>query len=520
MKKLTALLLAAILCLSAAVVPVYAAGASPFADVPASSWTYRSVIRAYNEGVMEGAAYDPQTGERRFLPGWDITMREWTVLLARAFYQDEVAGRVELTWYNRQQEVLEERGIYDGVDPVKFTKAVTRYEMAVMIANIMRDLGVTMPDEDQLRAVSSQVSDLDRIPVRYREAVLTNYCLGIVEGGDGSRGFAGNDHLKREQAAAVYCRMADIVRPPQSEAERKLAEMTLDEKVGQLFVVTPESLWEAQSDGADRTGYSQTALTDQMRAGLARYPVGGIILFAANLSTPDPQKAYDAYLTIGSYLADYGFNLDFAPVADVNTNPKNVVIGSRAFGSNPALAAKMVPAALDGLHAAGVMGTVKHFPGHGDTVGDTHTGYVSVTKTWEELKNCELIPFAAALDRTDMVMAAHITLPNVTDDGLPASLSERMIREKLRGELGYDGVVITDALGMGAIAQNYTPAESAVLAIRAGVDLLLMPQDLKEAFDAVRAGYARTAPAPSRPRRGTGPSPWSGWTRACCASCP
>lgn len=171
----------------------------------------------------------------------------------------------------------------------------------------------------------------------------------------------------------------------------------------------------------------------------------------------------------------------------MNTNPGNTVIGDRAFGSDPALAAEMVPAALDGLHAAGVMGCVKHFPGHGDTTGDTHAGYVSVSKTWDELLGCELIPFAAALDRTDMVMAAHITAPNVTDDGLPASLSRQMIRGKLRDELGYGGVVVTDSLSMGAVTDSYGSGEAALLALEAGADVLLLPRDPVEAFQAVLA---------------------------------
>ena len=111
---------------------------------------------------------------------------------------------------------------------------------------------------------------------------------------------------------------------------------------------------------------------------------------------------------------------------------------------------------------------------------------MSLAKTWEELLDCELIPFAAALDRTDLVMVSHITLPNVTDDGLPASLSPQLLTDRLRGELGYDGVVVTDSLSMKAVTQNWSAGEAAVLALRAGADLLLMPEDLPEAFSAVK----------------------------------
>ena len=347
------------------------------------------------------------------------------------------------------------------------------------------------------------------------------------------------------ETAAPEPTMEPTPEPTPTLAERTLAEMTLEQKIGQLFIVRPEHLWTAQFTGpvSDWTGYSLTSLTDEMRQGLADFPVGGVALFEDNLydppsltkligdlqqasgiplfiavdeeggpvarlgnaggfdvpqvgpmgdvgSTGESQNAYDAGLTIGTYLAGYGFNLDFAPVADVNTNPDNVVIGSRAFGSDPDLVAEMVPAALDGLHAAGIMGCVKHFPGHGDTSADTHDGYVSVQKDWEQMKQCELVPFIAALDKTDMVMAAHITAPNVTSDGLPASLSRQMIQQRLRQELGYEGVVITDAMEMGAVAAGYSSAEAAVLAIQAGVDILLMPANPLEAFDGVRAAVA------------------------------
>lgn len=110
---------------------------------------------------------------------------------------------------------------------------------------------------------------------------------------------------------------------------------------------------------------------------------------------------------------------------------------------------------------------------------------MSIEKTWDELKVCELIPFTASLPKTDMVMVSHITAVNVTNDNLPSSMSEMMITEKLRNELGYDGVVITDAMAMGAVADNYTSAEAAVTAVKAGVDIVLMPQNLDEAFNGV-----------------------------------
>ena len=164
---------------------------------------------------------------------------------------------------------------------------------------------------------------------------------------------------------------------------------------------------------------------------------------------------------------------------------QRAVAGGRAFSSDPEEASVMVGEFIDGLHENGVLSCIKHFPGHGDTTNDTHSGYVAVYKTWEELHDAELIPFKNNIGKTDLVMVAHITLSNITTDGLPASLSHELITEKLRGELGFDGLVVTDALAMGAIAQNYSASETALLAFKAGSDLLLIPGNLPEAYAAV-----------------------------------
>lgn len=318
-------------------------------------------------------------------------------------------------------------------------------------------------------------------------------------------------------------------------AKDVLGKMSLREKVGQLFIVRPEAL--AENSNAE-TAPATDRVDDAVISRLEEYPVGGVVLFSRNITgaeqlpefisglqknskyplfiavdeeggsiarvansgyydvasyksmedigkSGDASKAEEVGRQIGMYLKKLGFNLDFAPVADINTNPQNIVIGDRSYGSDPSLVAEMVSAQLDGMHDSGIMGTLKHFPGHGDTKDDTHSGYVSIEKTWDELKVCELIPFTASLPKTDMVMVSHITAVNVTNDNLPSSMSEMMITEKLRNELGYDGVVITDAMAMCAVADNYTSAEAAVTAVKAGVDIVLMPQNLDEAFNGV-----------------------------------
>lgn len=314
-----------------------------------------------------------------------------------------------------------------------------------------------------------------------------------------------------------------------------LGKMSLREKVGQLFIVRPEAL--AENSNAE-TAPATDRVDDAVISRIEEYPVGGIALFSRNITSAeqlpmfisdlqssskyplfiavdeeggrvariansdffnvasyksmedigksgDASKAEEVGRQIGSYLKELGFNLDFAPVADTNTNPQNIVIGDRSYGSDPALVARMVSAQLDGMHDSGIMGTLKHFPGHGDTKDDTHSGYVSIEKTWDELKECELVPFITALPKADMVMVSHITAVNVTSDKLPTSMSETMITGKLRNELGYDGVIITDAMAMGAVADNSTSAEAAVTAVKAGVDIVLMPQNLDEAFNGV-----------------------------------
>jgi beta-N-acetylhexosaminidase len=332
-----------------------------------------------------------------------------------------------------------------------------------------------------------------------------------------------------------------VLPEPISAAEELLNSMTLEEKIGQLFIIRPESLKPdlTPQQVHNPNKYAVTSLDAQMAEKLKNYHVGGIALFGKNIVSPeqltalistmqqnskiplfistdeeggsvsrvanaqnfdvpqhsnmqdigatgDSREAKKVGVTIGAYLKQYGFNLDFAPVADVNTNPENIVIGSRSFGSDPNLVADMVAAEIWGLHESGVMSCVKHYPGHGDTEGDTHEGFVSITKTWEELKDCELIPFIKAIALpTDMVMISHITAPNITSDKLPASLSYEMVQEKLRGELGFTGVIITDAMEMGAISNEYSSADSAVRAISAGIDIILMPGNFTDAYNGV-----------------------------------
>ena len=328
----------------------------------------------------------------------------------------------------------------------------------------------------------------------------------------------------------------DPVTPPTDEVEAQLQRMTLREKVGQLFYVRPECLdttihfnQPSSVDGStdDIRAIKLQAVNETMRGVNEKYPVGGVILYAHNIedeaqlkafiaqiralggspllcideeggrvarianngnfavekfesmaaigATGDAQNAYHCGNTIGTYLRRYGFDIDFAPVADVNTNPENIVIGARAFSDNPEVAAPMVVSYLQELKDAGVTGCIKHFPGHGDTKADTHFGYAQSLKTWDEM-----LSWGAQL-----IMTAHIVTPNVTGSDIPATMSSIILQDKLRGELGYRNIIITDAMEMGAITQQYTNAEAAVGTLLAGADIVLGPQNFVDAFDAV-----------------------------------
>lgn len=308
-----------------------------------------------------------------------------------------------------------------------------------------------------------------------------------------------------------------------------IENMTIEEKIGQLLMCD----FRTNADGTGMTELSETAAED-----IVNYHLGGVILFAENLDTEEQTKTLISDIkalsdlpmfigvdeegglvsrlnksniphevigeaasfgtveeagrvgtVIGETLYDLGFNVDFAPVADVNTNPENTVIGTRAFSSDPQIAAKMVGAFVASIEETGVYGCVKHFPGHGDTAGDSHDGSVYVNHDLERLETVEFLPFIEGIEKgVEFVMVGHIQTPNATSDGLPATLSKESV-DLLRNNLGYDGIVITDAMNMQAIAQYYGAGEACVMSILAGVDIVLMPADYKEAYESLMTAY-------------------------------
>ncbi|GAB4000749.1 hypothetical protein GCM10029992_33780 [Glycomyces albus] len=204
-------------------------------------------------------------------------------------------------------------------------------------------------------------------------------------------------------------------------------------------------------------------------------------------ATHDPGAAYDAAVISGDELRAMGINQNFAPVADVNVNPDNPVIGVRSFSSDPGLASDMVSSQVEGYQSdEDLASTVKHFPGHGDTDTDSHVGLPLITHTYEEWQQLDAPPFRAAIESgVDTIMSAHIQFPALDDSLKPATLSEPILTGLLRDELGYDGVVVTDSLGMEGVRTEYGDDRVPVMALQAGADLLLMPPDLDLAYNAV-----------------------------------
>ncbi|MFC7495963.1 MULTISPECIES: glycoside hydrolase family 3 protein [unclassified Nocardioides] len=208
----------------------------------------------------------------------------------------------------------------------------------------------------------------------------------------------------------------------------------------------------------------------------------GNMALGAGRSTADARRSAEV---IGTELAAVGLTQDYAPVADVNVNPNNPVIGIRSIGSDPALVSDLVAAQVRGYRAGGLSSVAKHFPGHGDTGVDSHFGLPEVTHTREQMDEIDLPPFRAAIAAgVDTIMTAHVVLPAI-DPGVPATMSEKILTGLLRDELGFDGLIVTDALDMQGATSTYPPDVAPVEAFLAGADQLLVPPQMDTAYGAV-----------------------------------
>ena len=315
-----------------------------------------------------------------------------------------------------------------------------------------------------------------------------------------------------------------------SLVDETLAGMTLHEKVCQMMFVTPEEL--TGEDGVTVAG-------DATRQALENYPVGGIVYFAKNLESQDQVKemidnsqkyssiglfvatdeeggvvnrlmdtvgttyigsmyyykddgdetAYENAYTIANDMSALGFNLDFAPVADVWSNPDNTVIGERAYSDDYAQAAELVGNAVKGFNDGGVMCTMKHFPGHGDTAEDSHYSSAYVHRTREEIMADEMQPFRSGIEAgAEFVMVGHLIVPDI--DEVPATLSYKIATGILRDELKFEGVAITDSFEMESIADNYSVDDAVVMSVKAGMDMILQPKDMASAVNSIEQAVA------------------------------
>ena len=388
------------------------------------------------------------------------------------------------------------------------------------------------------------------LATRRQVAAAAASCLGLALAGCATEGAPAaepptvSDRTEAEKGSAP----ATAAEPDEApgvvrddEVGALLATLSLEQKVWQLFVVRPE----------DVTGVGvQTAAGETTRKALLDRPVAGICYFAQNLvdadqtrsmlsntlsygeeasglplflcvdeeggtvsrvggnpgfgvdnvgdmcdvgATGDTDEAYEVARHIATYLDHLGFNVDFAPVADIANNPDSDTMRLRSFGSSADVVAPMVEAQVRGFAEGGVLCAAKHFPGIGGAVGDSHSTKIYSQKTLDEIRDEELRPFEAAIEAdVPFVMVGHLSMPEVTGDDDPASISGEIVTDLLRKELGYEGIIITDSMAMGAATDSLPTERLGVEAVRAGVDIVLMPADLDAAhqgiLDAVKAG--------------------------------
>ncbi len=313
-----------------------------------------------------------------------------------------------------------------------------------------------------------------------------------------------------------------------------MENMTVEEKAGQLFIVNLELL-----DQKNGNYYEWRRFTKRMKKSLDKYHIGGVILFSRNIAgrkqteklvtrlqenssiplfisvdeeggdvariannkkmgttvfqtmeeigkTKDASYVYNMGETIGSEISSLGFNVDFAPVADVKTSELNLEIGTRSFGGEPDKVAEFTSAFVKGIQKQNVSATLKHFPGQGSSSGDTHIESVNIDSSIASLRKNDFVPFEAGIAAgADFVMVSHISVSKVTETAQPASMSSLVMDTILRDELGFQGVIITDAMDMASITDNYTSAEAAYGAVSGGADIVLMPLDLEMAYNEI-----------------------------------
>lgn len=341
-------------------------------------------------------------------------------------------------------------------------------------------------------------------------------------------GCSNKQFSKTSSADELYMEKNNKVDEPIKDRDtikEKLDNMTLEEKIGQLIIA----------------GFNGISLDDDTKSLIKDDKIGGVILFSENVervsqlvnltnsiksentnnkipmfisvdeeggsvsrmpkelrkfpsnkvigARNDEKLSYNIGKIIGEELNSFGFNMNYAPVLDINSNPNNPVIGNRSFGDNSEIVSKLGIQTMKGLMESNIISVVKHFPGHGDTSVDSHISLPVVQSDLERLNNFEFIPFKKAIENgVDAIMVSHILLPKI-DRNNPATLSRIIVSDILRGDLGFNGVVITDDMTMGAIVKNYSIENAAIKSINAGTDIIMVCHqynNIKSTIEAIK----------------------------------
>lgn len=514
-----------------------------FDDLKKVKWAEADIYYLADRGTVAGYT------NGSFAPLHPVTRAQAAAYLVRELYPaaEELTGGSSYTdvsenhYFYKEIEAATRLGLTGGFPDGSFRpdSPVSRAETAVML---MRAYTIKAAG-DKLEQTDTALTD---ITAHWAEGPIRILASGSLIGGYPDRTFRPDRQVNRAEFASLLTR---VIRSEREKAikkhdwDRLLELMSLPEKAGQMLM--PDiRMWE---------GKRTTAVNDGVRKLIQQQHAGGLILFEKNIDsdsqltafTDQLQRtrgdiplflgidqeggvvrripggtnlpgnmalgaarstslAFDAGKLTGEELRVLGLNVNFAPVIDINVNADNPIIGIRSFGSDPKLVTELGLSFMKGLKQAGVVAAVKHFPGHGDTSVDSHLGLPVLPHDMERLKEVELKPFSAAIaEGARMIMTAHVAFPAVEPaevrskkDGsmvpLPATLSQKVLTGLLREELGYEGVLISDAFTMNAIAGHFGEEEAIRLAVGAGVDIVLMPQNAERAHkaivEAVRSG--------------------------------
>ncbi|KPN94702.1 beta-N-acetylhexosaminidase [Lysinibacillus sp. ZYM-1] len=431
------------------------------------------------------------------------------------FIAGEVDSRsVHQQWGDPQEVVESANGQYEDFLQQEVTigfQGTKAFDIRSFKANVRKihlaDIKNIMGEPDQVRYYQDPTTDQIILVYQVNSTYQLKWILPKP---------SDNDANPTVHHISVYTELTD-------EITEMISQMTLDEKLGQMMFA----------------GVSGTSLQQETTSLIRDYKVGGLILYANNLETPQQtvslmndlmaanvtnrlplfmgtdqeggkvvrlpgplknfptnqkigdinqaQFSFEIGQLLGEQLKAFGFNLDFAPVMDVNSNPNNPIIGDRSFSSNTDIVSQLGIQTMKGLESQQVIPVIKHFPGHGDTSVDSHLELPKVSKSLDDLKQLELIPFKAAIDKgVDVVMVGHILLPKI-DQQYPSSMSKEIITGILRNQLGFDGVVMTDDMTMKAITNHFNIGQAAVDSVKAGNDIILIAHEFSNVTSAIDA---------------------------------